>query len=178
MGALSASFWELLGGSWGALGSSLGPLDRPKRASRFVLELSWASFARFLLPKMALGAFWGCLWLVLGAPEGLLRVVLASVKPISTIKTALPSFDTLFYLAVVVVVVVVSLLPCNFSSTRLGGMRGAIESARIIVLLLVRLLRLLLILLLLLHLLLLLTLLPHVLTKAGDGGVHAARRPG
>ena len=52
---------------------------------------------------MALGAFWGCLWLVLGAPEGLLRVVLASVKPISTIKTALPSFDTLFYLAVVVV---------------------------------------------------------------------------
>ena len=105
---------------------------------------------------MALGAFWGCLWLVLGAPEGLLRVVLASVKPISTIKTALPSFDTLFYLAVVgvlllllvlvlvlvvvlilvlvvvvaavvVVVVLVSLLPCNFSSTRLGGMRGAIE---------------------------------------------------
>ena len=95
------------GSSWGSLGSSLGPLDRPKRASRFVLELSWASFARFLLPKMALGAFWGCLWLVLGAPEGLLRVVLASVKPISTIKTALPSFDTLFYLAVVVVVVVV-----------------------------------------------------------------------
>ena len=101
---------------------------------------------------MALGAFWGCLWLVLGAPEGLLRVVLASVKPISTIKTALPSFDTLFYLAVVVVlllllvlvlvlllvlvvvvaavvvvVVLVSLLPCNFSSIRLGGMRGAIE---------------------------------------------------
>ena len=141
------------GSSWGSLGSSLGPLDRPKKASRFVLELSWASFARFLLPKMALGAFWGCLWLVLGAPEGLLRVVLASVKPISTIKTALPSFDTLFYLAVVVllllllvlvlviflvlvvvavadvvvVAVLVSVLPCNFSSIRLGGMRGAIE---------------------------------------------------
>ena len=114
---------------------------------------------------MALGAFWGCLWLVLGAPEGLLGVVLASIKPISTIKTALPSFDTLFYLAVVVVVllllplllllrfllllvlvlalvlllvlvvvapvvvvvVLVSLLSCNFSSIRLGGMRGAIE---------------------------------------------------
>ena len=106
---------------------------------------------------MALGAFWGCIWLILGAPEGLLRVVLASVKPISTIKTALPSFDTLCYLAVVVlllliilllldlvlvlvlllllllvaavvvVVVLVSLLPCNFSSIRLGGMRGAIE---------------------------------------------------
>ena len=135
----------------------MGPLDRPKRASRFVLELSWASFARFLLPKMALGASWGCFWLVFGAPEGLLRVVLASVKPISTIKTALPSFDTLFYLAVVVlllllllvlvlvlvlvlllvlvvvvaavvvVVVLVSPLPCNFSSIRLGGMRGAIE---------------------------------------------------
>ena len=88
----------------------MGPIDRPKRASRFVLELSWASFARFLLPKMALGAFWGCHWLVLGAPEGLLRVVLASVKPISTIKTALPSFDTLFYLAVVGVLLLLLLL--------------------------------------------------------------------
>ena len=88
----------------------MGPLDRPKRASRFVLELSWASFARFLLPKMALGAFWGCLWLVLGAPEGLLRAILASVKPISTIKTALPSFDTLFYLAVVVVLLLLLFL--------------------------------------------------------------------
>ena len=59
-------------------------------------------------------------------------------------------------------------------------MSGAIESARLLVLLLVRLPRLLLIILLLLvlHLLFLLTLLPHVLTKAGDGGVHAARRPG
>ena len=57
-------------------------------------------------------------------------------------------------------------------------MSGAIESARLLVLLRVRLPRLLLILLLLLHLLLLLTLLPHVLTKTGDGGVHAARRPG
>ena len=110
----------------------MGPLDRPNRASRFVLELSWASFARFLQPTMALGASWGCFWLVLGAPEGLLRVVLASVKPISTIKTAFPSFDMLFLLAVVVVVVVVvvvlvSLLPCNLSSTRPGGMREAIE---------------------------------------------------
>ena len=65
-------------------------------------------------------------------------------------------------------------------------MSGAIESARLVVFLRVRLPRILLILLLflllllllLLHLLLLLTLLPHVLTKAGDGGVHAARRPG
>ena len=88
----------------------MGPLDRPRRASRFVLELSWASFARFLLPKMALGAFWGCFWLVLGAPERLLRVVLASVKPISSIKTALPSFDTLFYLAVVVLLLLLLVL--------------------------------------------------------------------
>ena len=137
------AFWASLGLVLGALGgflrllgSSLGPLDRPKRASRFVLELSWASFARFLLPKMALGRFWGRLWLVLGAPKCVLGGVLASDKPISTIKTALPSFDTLFFLVVVVaaaavvvvvVAVVVSLLPCNFSSIRLGGMRGAIE---------------------------------------------------
>ena len=56
------SVWGLsrarFGRSWGSLGSSLGPLDRPKRASRVVLELSWASFARVLLPKMALGALW------------------------------------------------------------------------------------------------------------------------
>ena len=72
---------------------------------------------------------------------------MASVKPISTIKTAIPIFDILLFLALVlvillllllllvfllllvlvlVVVLVVSLLPCNFSSTRLGGMRGAI----------------------------------------------------
>ena len=111
----------------------MGSLDRPKRASRFVLELSWASFARFLRPKMALGGFWGRLWLVLDAPEGLLGGILASDKPISTIKNSLPSFDTLFFLVVVVVAaavvvaIVVSLLPCNFSSIRLGGMRGAIE---------------------------------------------------
>ena len=49
----------------------------------------------------------GChIWLVLGAPDGLLRVVLASVTPISTIKTALPSFDIIFSLVVVAVVVV------------------------------------------------------------------------
>ena len=94
------------GSSWGALGRSEGPLDPPKRASRFILELSWPWFARLLLPKMALGGFGGHLWLVLGAPDGLLRVVLASVTPISTIKTALPSFDIIFSLVVVAVVVV------------------------------------------------------------------------
>ena len=94
---------------------------------------------------MVVRAFWGRLWLVFGAPEGLLEGVLASVKPISTIKTAIPIFDILLFLALVLVtllliivflillvlvlvlVLVVSLLPCNFSSTRLGGMRGAIE---------------------------------------------------
>ena len=59
------------GSSWGALGSSLGPLDRPKRASRFILELSWAWFARLLLPKIALRGFRGHIWLVLDAPDGL-----------------------------------------------------------------------------------------------------------
>ena len=101
---------EALGGSWGALGSSLGPPDRPKKAPRFVLGLSWVWFARFLLPKMALGGFWGRLWLVLGAPEGLFGDVLASDKPISTIKTALPSFDTLFSLAVVVEYIIILII--------------------------------------------------------------------
>ena len=83
--------WVPFGSSWGALGSSLGPLDRRRKASRFVLELCWAWFARLLRPKMASGGLWGRAWLVLGAPESLLRVVLASVNQISTLKTALPS---------------------------------------------------------------------------------------
>ena len=45
--------------SWKALGRSEGPLDRPKRASRFILELSWAWFARLLLPKITLRGPWG-----------------------------------------------------------------------------------------------------------------------
>ena len=45
------------GPSGACLGGSLGPLDRPKKASRLILEFSWASFARFLLPKMASGTF-------------------------------------------------------------------------------------------------------------------------
>ena len=124
--------WAHVGSFGGYLGSSLGPLDRPKRASRFVLELSWASFARFLLPKMALGGFWGRLWLVLGAPEGLLRVVLASVKPFATIKTALSELRNLMVLVpdvvvavvlvvVLVVIFVVALFFCHFSSARPGG---------------------------------------------------------
>ena len=88
-----------LGSSWGSLGSSLGPLDRPKRASRFVLELSWAWFARFLLPKMALGASWGCFWLVLGAPEGLLRVEigLTDAKNLAKKKRTMRKNDPAIY---------------------------------------------------------------------------------
>ena len=41
--------WAPFGSSWGSLGGSLGPLHRPQRASRFLLELSWASLARLLL---------------------------------------------------------------------------------------------------------------------------------
>ena len=58
-----------LGSSWAALGSSKWPLDPPKKASRYILELFGVWFARLALPKMALGGSWGCIWLVLGAPE-------------------------------------------------------------------------------------------------------------
>ena len=44
---------------------------------------------------MALGAFWGRLWLVFGAPEGLLGDVFVPDKMILTLRTALPSFDTI-----------------------------------------------------------------------------------
>ena len=82
------------GSSWGSLGSSLGPLDRPQRASRFVLELSWAWFARFLLPKMALGASWGCFW-ILGAPEGLLRLVLGAPEGLLRVEIGLTDANNL-----------------------------------------------------------------------------------
>ena len=88
---------------------------------------------------------------MLGVPEGILRVVLASVKPFATIKTAFSELRNLMVLvpdvvvAVVLVVVLVvifvaALFFCHFSSdkqtrvivsllpsTRPGGMRGAIE---------------------------------------------------
>ena len=38
-----------LGSSWASLGGFWGPLHRPQKASRFLFELSWASFARFCL---------------------------------------------------------------------------------------------------------------------------------
>ena len=100
LGLVLGALGGLLGGSWELFGASRSTKVGP----RLVLELSWASFARVLLPKMALGALWGCLWLGLAAPEGLVRFVLASVKPISIIETALPNLDSLFPLDVVVVV--------------------------------------------------------------------------
>ena len=84
--------WASLGGSWESLGGSLGPLDRPKGASSFVLELPWASFARFLLPKMVVRAFWGRLWLVFDASGGFGGGVLVSVKSILITKTDSGSF--------------------------------------------------------------------------------------
>ena len=59
---------------------------------------------------MALGAFWAPLWLVVRAPENLLGSVLASVKPISTIKTAFPSFDILCYFAAVVEYIIILII--------------------------------------------------------------------
>ena len=55
VGALLGSFVKL----WGSLRSSLGPLDRPQKASRFLLELSWASSAG---PENVPGPLWDRLW--------------------------------------------------------------------------------------------------------------------
>ena len=55
-GSFLALFLAHFGCSWGYLVSFLGLLDRPNWVSRFALELCWVSFARFLLPTMALGA--------------------------------------------------------------------------------------------------------------------------
>ena len=84
----------------------MGLLDRQHKASRFVLELPWASFARFWLPKMVVRASWGRLWLVFGAPQNLsgggVRLRLTALNP----QNCPSKFDTLFFLVAVVVAVV------------------------------------------------------------------------
>ena len=51
-GALLGSLWELLGVFWELLGASRSITKN----SRFAFGITWASFARFLLPTMASGA--------------------------------------------------------------------------------------------------------------------------
>ena len=92
LGSVLGLPWAPLGGSWGSLGGSLGLLDRPKGASSFVLELPWASSARFLLPKMVVRAFGGRLWLIFDASGGFGCGVLVSVKSILITETDSRSF--------------------------------------------------------------------------------------
>ena len=146
------AFWGCLWLVWGALRGLLGvswELLRASGSTKEGLQIRLGTLlglvCSLLAAESGLGRVLGPPLARFGAPEGLLGGVLASVKPISTIKTAIPIFDILLFLALVLVilllllvfllllvlvlvlVLVVSLLPCNFSSTRLGGMRGAIE---------------------------------------------------
>ena len=96
------TFWGSLGLLLGALGGILGvswePL-RPSGSTRGGLQNRLGTLLGFVCSRLAaedgLGSVVVCIRLVFGAPEGLLGGVLASVKTISTIKTAFPSFDTL-----------------------------------------------------------------------------------
>ena len=84
MGGLLGGSWELLrapGSTKEGLQSRLGTL----------LGLVCSSLAA----EDGLGSVVGRLWLVVGASEGLLGWGFASVKTISSIKTAFPSFGTL-----------------------------------------------------------------------------------
>ena len=141
------TFWGSLGLLLGALGEFSGALSvskSTKEGLQIRLGTLLGLVCSLLAAENGIGSVLGPSLARFGAPEGLLGGVLASVKPISTIKSAIPIFDILLFLAlvlvillllvfllllvlVVVLVLVVSLLPCNFSSTRLGGMRGAIE---------------------------------------------------
>ena len=141
---VSKPFWGSLGLLVGALGGLFGASRSTKEGLQIRLGTLLGLVCSLLAAESGIGSVLGPSLARFGAPEGLLGGVLASVKPISTIKTAIPIFDILLFLALVlvlllllafllllvlvlVVVLVVSLLRCNFSSTRLGGMRGAIE---------------------------------------------------
>ena len=94
--------WAPFGGSWGLFGASGSTTEGFQIPLKTLLGLACSPESLAKLPFGVLRAFWDRHWLVFRAPEGLYGGVLASVKPISTIKTALPSFDTVFSLAVVV----------------------------------------------------------------------------
>ena len=96
------AFGGSLGLLLGALGGLLGvswELLRTSGLTKEGLQNRLGTLLGFVCPRLAaevcLGSVVGCIWLVFGAPEGLLGGVLASVKTISTIKAAFPSFDTL-----------------------------------------------------------------------------------
>ena len=96
------TFWGSLGLLLGALGALLGvswellwASGSTKEGLQIRLGTLLGLVCSLLAAEDGFGRVLGRLWLVLGAPEGLLGGVLASVKTISTIKTAFPSFDTL-----------------------------------------------------------------------------------
>ena len=96
------AFWGSLGLLLGALGGLLGvswELLRASGSTKEGLQSRLGTLLGFVCSRLAaedgLGSVVGCIWLVFGAPDGLLRGVLASVQTILIIKTAFPSFDTL-----------------------------------------------------------------------------------
>ena len=96
------TFWGSLGLLLRTLGGLLGvswELLRASGSTKEGLQSRLGTLLGFVCSRLAaedgLGSVVGCIWLVFGAPEGLLGSVLASVKTTSTIKTAFPSFDTL-----------------------------------------------------------------------------------
>ena len=104
------AFWGSLGLLLGALGGLQGvswELRRASRSTKEGLQIRLGTLLGLVCSLLAaedgLGSVLGPSLARFGAPEGLLGGVLASVKPISTIKTAFPNFDTLFFLALVLV---------------------------------------------------------------------------
>ena len=96
------AFGGSLGLLLGALGGLLGvswELLRASGSTKEGLQSRLGTLLGFVCSRLAaedgLGSVAGRLWLVFGAPDGLLGAVLASVKAISTIKTA---FSELRYL--------------------------------------------------------------------------------
>ena len=111
LGLLLGALGGFLGGSWELFGASRST----KEGLQIRLGTLLGLVCSLLAAESGFGSVLGPSLARFGAPEGLLGGVLASVKPISTIKTAIPIFDILLFLALVLVILLLLVVLMSLS---------------------------------------------------------------